>query len=120
MDGGGIDLINNVNQATVNYVVNTFNQFLARVKNDGTVHHIVYYLYPVIAATPGVADALRPVMSQACANSPVPCYFIDLQPIFNGHPEYIGPDHIHPTATGATLIGNAVWNVIQQNNLMHA
>jgi Cellulose binding domain len=118
MDGGGIDLIGNVNQTTLNNVVNTFKQFLTKVKSDGTVKYIIYYLYPEIPATPGVADALRPVMTQACSASAVPCYFLDLQPVIGGLPTYLGSDNIHPTAQAATLMGNAIWNIIQTNNLM--
>lgn len=118
MDGGGIDTIEGGgSQSSVTHVVNTFTQFLTQVKSDGTVQAVVYFLYPQLSTIAGVA-ALRPVMSQACAASPVPCFFLDLQPLFAGHPEYIGPDGIHPNSTGAVVIGNALWNIIQTNNLM--
>jgi lysophospholipase L1-like esterase len=118
MDGGGIDLIEgNGSQAAITHDVTTFTQFLTQVKNDGTVQAVVYYIYPEVPTTPNVAG-LEPGMQQACANSPVPCFFINLQPLFAGHPEYIGPDNVHPSSTGGTVIGNAVWNTIQTNNLM--
>jgi lysophospholipase L1-like esterase len=118
MDGGGIDTIEGGgSQASVQHVVTTFTQFLTQVKNDGTVQAVVYFLYPPLSTIAGV-DALRPGMSQVCASSPVPCFFLDLGPLFAGHPEYIGPDGIHPNATGGTVIGNALWNIIQTNNLM--
>jgi hypothetical protein len=47
MDGGGIDMIfagGSQSQAQTN--VETFKQFLSRVKSDGTVQHIIYYIYP--------------------------------------------------------------------------
>jgi hypothetical protein len=48
------------------------------------------------------------------------CHFVDLVPVFEGHPEYFGLDPIHPNAAGAQAIGTAVWNVMQQNCLGQA
>jgi len=120
MDGGGIDTIQGGgSSASVNHVVTTFTNFLNQVKSDGTVQGIVYFLYPPLNTIAGV-NALRPPMMQACASSPVPCFFLDLGPLFAGHPEYIGPDGIHPNSTGAVVIGNNLWNIIQSNNLLQA
>jgi hypothetical protein len=52
-------------------------------------------------------------MKQACEASAVPCYFLDLQPFFTGHPEYV--DGIQATDAGAVVQGDAIWNVMQQN-----
>ncbi len=65
--------------------ISTFQQFLAKVASDGTVEHIVYFLVPELATIPGVG-AMRPRLQQACAESSVPCHFIDLQPYWVGHP----------------------------------
>jgi hypothetical protein len=45
----------------------------------------------------------------------VPCYFIDLQPLWEGHPEYTAADTINPSAEGAEVIAQSIWNVMQQN-----
>ncbi len=47
MDGGGWDtILAGGSDASVTGVVNTFTQHLAKVASDGTVQHIVYFLYP--------------------------------------------------------------------------
>ncbi len=33
-------------------------------------------------------------MEQACADSTVPCHFLDLQPLWTGHPEYTASDGV--------------------------
>jgi hypothetical protein len=117
MDGGGTDILSG--GAAVLVVGAKFNQFLSKVKSDGTVQAIVYYLYarlPVAKASK--VESMKPVMSQVCTSSAVPCYFLDCQPIFAGHPEFVGPDGTHPSAAGALRIGNAIWKIIQTKNLL--
>jgi hypothetical protein len=115
MDGGGIDTIQgNGSQTSVTNVVNTFQQHLANVARDGTVEHIVYFLYPELSTIAGVA-ALRPGMQEACAASTVPCHFLDLQPLWAGLPEHTGSDNIHPSTTGGTVIAEAIWAIMQEN-----
>jgi hypothetical protein len=112
MDGGGWDLyVNAGSAATVTSVVDTFKQHLATVASDGTVQQIIYYLVPDVGST-NVAG-VRQSMQQACAASPVPCYFLDLQPRWAGHPEY--SNGIVPSDSGAQVIADAIWAVMQQN-----
>jgi lysophospholipase L1-like esterase len=115
MDGGGIDTIGGGGSAaSVTTVVNTFKQHLAKVASDGTVEQIVYFLYPELPSIAGVA-ALRPGMMQACAASTVPCHFLDLQPLFAGHAEFIGGDNLHPNAAGGDVIARNIWAIMQQS-----
>jgi hypothetical protein len=95
--------------------VSAFGQFLTQVAADGTVEHIIYFLVPELPNIPGVA-ALRPLLQQACGASMVPCHFIDLQPLWSGHPEYTttGPIPV-PTEEGAIVIADAIWSVMQQS-----
>jgi hypothetical protein len=115
MNGGGIDLIGGGgSQATVDQVVATLTQHLEQVASDGTVRHVIYSLCPEISSTPGVAD-LRPGMEASCSASAVPCYFLDLQPLWEGHPEYNGIEDIIPTDTGADVIAEAIWTIMEEN-----
>jgi len=117
MDGGTWDTIKaNGAAATVTSVVSTFSQLLSTVANDGTARHIIYFLPPEIATIPGVA-ALRAPLQQACAQSAVPCHFIDLKDSWNGHPEYFvtSAGIPIPTDAGGTAIAEAIWSVMQQN-----
>jgi len=116
MDGGTWDtLIANGSDASVSSVDATFKQFLAQVATDGTVGHIIYFLTPEMPGIPGVA-AVRPLLQQDCADSAVPCHFIDLTPIWSGHPEYTANDTgiPIPTDAGGNAMADAIWAVMQQ------
>ena len=115
MDGGTWDtLVAGGTTASVSGVVATFTQFLAKVASDGTVEHIIHYLPPELPSIAGVA-ALRPLLRQACAQSSVPCHFLDLQPLWAGHPEYTATDGIQASTAGATVIADAIWEIMQEN-----
>jgi hypothetical protein len=117
MDGGTWDTIqSNGADATVTAVANTFTQFLAKAASDGTVEHVVYFLQPEVAGIPGVA-ALRSPMQQACAQSKVPCHFLDLQPLWQGHSDYVATSGglPFPTDTGAIALADAIWGIMQNN-----
>ena len=113
MDGGTFDTIQSGgSSASVTSVVATFRQFLTKVAADGTVGHIIYYLCPDIIT--GVA-ALRSPLQQACAESSVPCHFLDLQEWWAGHPEYTDSSGIQSSAAGAAVIADQIWLTMQQN-----
>ena len=115
MDGGTFDTIQSGgSSASVTSVVATFRQLLTQVAADGTVEHIVYYLCPELAGIPGVA-ALRAPLQQACAESSVPCHFLDLQKLWAGHPEYTDSSGIQSSAAGAAVIADQIWLIMQQN-----
>jgi hypothetical protein len=115
MDGGGIDLFTTPagDQAAIDPVVQQFKDFLATVKMDGYVQHIIYSLYPVIPSTPNLNVNMKPGFSAACAASAVDCHLVDLEPLFQG--QHFGPDQTHPDSAGAVLIGDAWWKAMQDN-----
>jgi hypothetical protein len=45
----------------------------------------------------------------------VPCYFIDLQVLWVGHPEYTAPDGIQASDAGARAIADAIWDVMVEH-----
>jgi hypothetical protein len=115
MDGGGIDLIlADGSKSAIDHNVSVFKTHLAKIARDGTVEHIIYQLYPELPITPNVAG-LRSGMQAACEASTVPCYFLDLQPVFQGHPEYTGSDQLYPSISGGVAIGKAIWDIMQKN-----
>jgi hypothetical protein len=120
MDGGTWDTITAANSggsvpSAVSGAVSAFGELLAQVASDGTVQHIIYFLVPELAGIPGVAT-LRPLLQDACRLSTVPCRFLDLQPIWIGHPEYTAPGAIPvPTDPGAVAIGDAIWAIMQED-----
>lgn len=115
MDGGTWDTyLSSGSDASITKVRNTFEQFLAKVASDGTVEHIVYYLVPELTTVPGIAE-LRPHLQQACAESTVPCHFLDLQPLWAGHPDYTASDGIQASEAGAAVIADAIWSIMREN-----
>jgi hypothetical protein len=117
MDGGTWDTI--AAQAkgdpigpAIDTAISNFQGFLSEVARDGTVEHIVYFLMPELPGIPGVA-MMRPRLQQACAGSTVPCHFLDLQPLWLGHPEY--SDGIQSSEAGARVIADAIWKIMQNN-----
>jgi hypothetical protein len=118
MDGGTIETMNDTSAATVRTVTSTFTQLLARIAADGTVSDIIYILVPELPLIAAAVTAIRPSFQQACAQSAVPCYFIDLQPIWaanGGHPEYTASNGILPTTSGALALANAIWMTMKSN-----
>jgi hypothetical protein len=119
MDGGTWDPIaaqakgEPIAPAIDNAIAN-FQGFLSEVARDGTVEHIVYFLVPELSAVPGVAT-MRPRLQQACADSTVPCHFLDLQPLWLGHPEYTAADGIQSSEAGARVIADSIWAIMQDN-----
>ena len=103
----------------IDNAVSTFEAFLAEVASDGTVEHIVYFLMPELPKNVGVAT-MRPLFRQACAASVVPCYFLDLQPLWLGHPEYTAPDGIQSSEAGARVIADSIWSIMQDNCIAQA
>jgi hypothetical protein len=115
MDGGTWDtIVANGSDASVTSAASSFTQFLATVASDGTVQHIIYFLPPELPNIPGVA-ALRPLVQQACTGSAVPCHFLDLQPLWVGHPEYTASDNVFPSDTGAQVLADAIWAIMQSS-----
>jgi hypothetical protein len=113
MDGGTLDpfLFGNTD-ATIENVVSTFEQLLATVADDGLVEHVIYYHCPEHPILPGIAT-LRPLMQQTCEQSPVNCYFLDLQPLWAGHPEY--STGVQPSVAGGQVIAEQIWGIMQEN-----
>jgi hypothetical protein len=114
MDGGTWDTIQGMgSSASVTDAANAFTQFLAKVATDGTVQHVVYFLPPPLMSIPGV-DALRPLVQQACAQSTVPCHFLDLrEPPFGGSSDNtVG---FLPTEAGSMVLGDEIWALMQQS-----
>ena len=116
MDGGGIDLISTPagDQGAITPVVNKFKDFLAKLKTDGYVQHVIYSLYPVIPGAPTLNANMKPGFSAACEASEVDCHLVDLEPLFMGQ-HFPPSDQLHSDMAGGVIIGDAWWKAMQQN-----
>ena len=133
MDGGGNDILienpqcitvspdagpmTSACEQVVSMAISTATTLFQTMKTDG-VDKVIYFFYPHLPTTsyPSVnvmMDYAYPLIQTACENAAIPCYFIDTRPSFEGHPEYIGPDNIHPTTAGADVIAGLIWGVMQ-------
>jgi hypothetical protein len=91
-------------------------ELFARMASTG-VEHVVYAFYPdpIDSSIRARMDVLRPLVEAACADSPVPCHFLDLRLPFSGrYAEYIMPDGLNPTAAGAVAAADAIWATMRE------
>jgi hypothetical protein len=115
MNGGAVDTYGALgSEKSISYVAETFSGFLSQLAEDGVALHVIYVLYAEGTAIPGVAE-LRPPMMAACADSAVPCHFVDLQPLWEGHTGYMSIENINPSSAGSDVIAAAIWQTMQDN-----
>lgn len=115
MNGGGVDTFGGLgSEDSLSHVIETFTLFLSKLAQSSSVDHVIYSLYAEGSSIPGIAE-LRSPMKTVCAESLVPCHFLDLQPLWEEHSEYISSDTINPSAEGASAIASAIWSVMQHN-----
>jgi hypothetical protein len=122
MNGGATDMLNDAcatdptpacpaAQAAVRGAEALFEQLAA----DG-VEHVVYFFYPDATSNESLKsgiDTLRPLVQNACGKSRVACHWLDLRPIFAGHPDYlVGTDGIVFGDAGAQAAATAVFSLM--------
>jgi lysophospholipase L1-like esterase len=131
MNGGGNDvLIGSANGclsnpppaqacvAAIDVVLEAAEQLLADMAGAG-VQHVVYHFYPHLppglGATTETVDYAAPLVQAVCEAAPVECHFVDLRPAFEGHPEYITFDGVHPSEEGSVVIADLVWGTMVEH-----
>ena len=90
---------------------------LLGLMNDDGVEDVVWFFYPnpMDTALRDKMDVLRPLLETVCANSPVPCHWVDLRDTFEGaDEEYMVVDGI-PTDAGAEAAAHAIWAAMQHD-----
>lgn len=124
MDGIGNDMLGAMscgtpgpNCAAITNAVNTTKNLFAKFASDSTLQNIVYMWYPKppIAGLSAAEDYVAPQIQAMCTSSKVPCSWVDLRPVFQGHSNYIMSDGLHPTAAGSQAAADAVWATMQKN-----
>jgi hypothetical protein len=120
LDGGATDVLNapcgsapTADCTAVQAAASGAEALLAEFAADG-VEHVVYAFYNDFDNAPVKAgiDVLRPFIENACGRAALPCEFLDLRPSFAGHPEYLGPDGIVWSDSGASASADAVTRVM--------
>jgi hypothetical protein len=123
MDGGATDVLNGdcagmltPDCPAARSAVASVEQLFERFGRDG-VEQIVYFFYGDPVGNPPLKDGLdllRPLLQNACGRSAVPCHWLDLRPVFAGHPEYVGIDGLVFTDAGAAAAAAATFELMQR------
>jgi hypothetical protein len=85
---------------------------LQQMAADG-VQEVVYAYYPDPADSGQKAriDLLRTLIQPVCEQSLLPCYFLDLRPVFQGHEsDYVAATGL--TSQGSAATATAIWNLV--------
>lgn len=127
MDGGETDMFDPLCATepaygcpTVQSAVNGAINLLQQMSQDG-VEQVVYFFYPDPvgdAELKSRLDVLRPLIENACGQSPVACHWIDLRPTFAGHDDYFVQDGKMFSVAGASAAADAVWRRLQERCIM--
>jgi hypothetical protein len=51
----------------------------------------------------------------SCEQSAVPCHFLDLDPLWQGHPEYTDGSGVQASEAGAIVIADQIWAIMEAN-----
>jgi hypothetical protein len=114
-------------QAIVTKAIDAGTKLFLHMAQSG-VKDAVFFFYPhvptgtLVGGTDpnGMLDYALPKIKAACdgayaqslaqyPQTPIRCHFVDLIPVFEGHPEYFAPTDIHPNSTGSKAMAEAVW-----------
>jgi hypothetical protein len=90
---------------------------------DRGVRDVVYFFYPHVptgtpigGANPNpILDFALPKVKALCdqtvtkSGGRLKCHFVDLIPVFEGHPEYFASGDIHPNSRGSAAMADAIW-----------
>jgi len=123
LDGGATDVLSGQctsNQSpscpAIQAAVRGAEQLLGEFAADG-VENVVYFFYADPIGKPDLKaslDVLRPLIENVCGKSRLPCHFLDLRPLFDGHADYVGADGIVFNDTGAQVAANAVFALLRE------
>jgi hypothetical protein len=105
-----------------------FNKLQDRALSIG-VRDIVYFYYPDVptgtiigGSNPNeVARYAQPKWQGSCddaekrTNGKMRCHFVDMVPVFAGHPEYFAVTDIHPNPQGSAVMAKAIIDKMKQD-----
>jgi len=113
-------------QAIVKLAIDTAVDCMDKLVDAG-IPDVIYFFYPEVpstwlAADPnGILQYALPLAREACekayerTNGKLTCHFIDLNPVFDGHPEYFAEADLHENSEGSAAIANKIWEVMVDN-----
>jgi hypothetical protein len=120
MNGGGADALTAICETAESCpplpaAADALEELLRTMATDG-VREVVYAFYPdpVDEAVRSRVDVLRPLVQTACAESPLPCRWLDLRDTFAGrYAEYVTDDGLNPTDAGSRAAAELIWSAMR-------
>jgi hypothetical protein len=101
---------------------------------EAGVKDAVFFFYPhvplgtLVGGTDpnGMLDYALPKIQAACdgayqlslqlnPSKTIRCHFVDMVPVFAGHPDYFAPTDIHPNTSGSKAMAAAIWAKMKQD-----
>jgi hypothetical protein len=119
-------------QAIVQKAIDAGHKLFLHMADSG-VKDAVFFFYPKVptgtwlAQDPnGMLDYALPKIQAECDNAyqtsvqanpakPIRCHFVNLVPVFDGHPEYFAMGDLHPNPMGSKAMATAVWAKMKQD-----
>ncbi len=119
-------------QKIVQTALDAATQLFTHMAESG-VKDVVYFFYPKVPTGTWLADDPNgmlsyalPMAKAACdgayrtaiqldPSKPIRCHFVDMVPVFDGHPEYFADADLHPNSTGSKAMAAAVWEKMKQD-----
>lgn len=117
-DGSGVPSAECI--AIINEAFDSAALLIDEMETDG-IENVIYMYYPHLINDMWVLNAAMDyasdIIEAICNDSDMNCYFIDPLTAFEGHPEYIKSDNIHPSRAGGDVLAGLIWDVMVQNNI---
>jgi hypothetical protein len=113
-------------QAMVKLAVDTAVESMDKLVT-AKIPDVVYFFYPPVPSTwlasapNGILAYARPLAKEACDSAfkrtqgKLNCYFLDLSPVFEGHPEYFADEDLHENSAGSAAMAKAIWKLMVDN-----
>jgi hypothetical protein len=115
-------------QKIVAMAIDAASRMLDKAAANG-VKDVVYFFYPHVpegtvigGAHPNqILDYALPMVKDFCdgsyarTNGKLTCHFVDMVPVFEGHPDWFAATDIHPNSMGSAAMAKAVWKVMKDN-----
>jgi hypothetical protein len=113
MTAGGIDMLGGrTNETGFNEIARGLTTLWTEMAKDG-VQDVVYFGYTRSTRNDQPVNLYNTIMSKACAEAPLRCYFIDGDVLIDRKTA----DGIHPTAEGSRALGAAAYQLMVESGM---
>ncbi len=113
-------------QAIVNLAIDTAVENMDKLVAAG-IPDVIYFFYPQVPSTwlasnpNGILEYALPLVQKACddaysrTDGKLTCHFLNLQTVFEGHPEYFAENDLHENSVGSAAMAQRIWEIMVDN-----